>query len=141
MTSVIKRYLFVGISLALAALTARHFIQELEIEGSLDQPAAPPPPPPQIDQTEKAEPLRAEASRPLHKAPAPKPFVAPTVTFSGKVVRNGPSFALRETAGILYPLDVAGRVGRYEGEDVRVTGKLDLDTRLLYVDAIESNVA
>jgi hypothetical protein len=74
------------------------------------------------------------------KAPS-KRIAAPTVTFSGKVVRDGPSFALRETAGALYPLDSAGRAGHFEGEDVRVTGKLDLDTRLLYVDAIESYVA
>jgi hypothetical protein len=65
---------------------------------------------------------------------------APTVTFSGTVVRNGPRFALRETAGVLYPLDSAGRAWAYEGEDVRVTGKLDLNTRLLYVDAIEPSM-
>jgi hypothetical protein len=67
-------------------------------------------------------------------------MVAPTVTFSGTVVRTGPCFALRETAGILYPLDSTGRAWPFEGEDVRVTGKLDLDTRLLYVDAIEPAV-
>jgi hypothetical protein len=65
---------------------------------------------------------------------------APTVTFSGTVVRNGPQFALRETAGVLYPLDSAGRAWAFEGEDVRVTGKLDLTTRLLYVDAIEPSL-
>jgi len=65
---------------------------------------------------------------------------APTVTFSGTVVRNGPRFALRETAGVLYPLDSAGRAWAYEGEDVRGTGLLDLNTRLLYVDAIEPSM-
>lgn len=71
---------------------------------------------------------------------ATAPVAAPTVMFSGRVVRNGPVFALRETAGVLYPLDSAGRAWPFEGEDVRVTGKLDLSTRLLYVDAIERAV-
>jgi hypothetical protein len=64
-------------------------------------------------------------------------MTATTVTFSGTVVRSGPRFALRETAGVLYPLDSAGRAWPYEGEDVRVTGHLDMSSRLLYVDAIE----
>lgn len=135
MNTVIKRFLFVGISLALAALTARRLLQDSEVQGSLDKPA--PPDPPKID---TAEPPRADTLRVMPKAP-PKTVAAPTVTFSGTLVRNGPSFALRETAGALYPLDSAGRAGHFEGKDVRVTGKLDLDTRLLYVDAIESYVA
>jgi hypothetical protein len=126
MKSVIKRSLFVGIALALTALTVRRFSQENEIQGRVDTP----PPPPLGDQ-----PLRTLPGAPL------KPMAAPTVTFSGTVVRNGPRFALRETAGVLYPLDSAGRAWSFEGEDVRVTGKLDLDTRLLYVDAIESSVS
>lgn len=128
MKSAIKRSLFIGISLALVALTARRLSEETEIQGRLDKPASPQPPK-----------LGVEPSGPLPGMPA-KPMVAPTVTFSGKLVRNGPQFALRETAGVLYPLDSSGRAWPYEGADVRVTGKLDLDTRLLYVDAIEPAV-
>lgn len=135
MNTVVKQSLLVGISLALAALTARRLLQETEVEGSLDKPV--PPAPPKID---KPDASRADTLRIVPKA-APKAFTAPTVTFSGKLVRNGPSFALRETAGALYPLDSANRALAFEGKDVRVTGKLDLDTRLLYVDAIESYVA
>lgn len=80
--------------------------------------------------------LRSESGRML-SGPSVISVIAPTVTFSGTVVRSGPRFALRETAGVLYPLDSAGRAWPYEGEDVRITGKLDLDSRLLYVDAIE----
>lgn len=128
MKSVIKRSLFIGISLALVALTVRRVKQDSEIQGSLEPPAAPPLP----NKEEKGQMLPEPALK--------QPIVAPTVTFSGTLVRNGPNFALRETAGILYPLDYIGRVPRYEGEGVRVTGKLDLDTRLLYVDAIEPSL-
>lgn len=132
MKSVIKRSLFIGISLALAALTARRLCEETEIQGRLDEPAVPPPP-------QLGPKVGNEAPGPLPGMSA-KTMVAPTVTFSGRVVRNGPSFALRETAGVLYPLDLPGRARPFEGADVRVTGKLDLDTRLLYVDAIEQAV-
>jgi uncharacterized protein DUF5818 len=127
MKSVVKWSLCAGISLVLMALTARRLEQEAEIEGPADTPPTQPPP------------VGEQSPPALPRAPA-KPIVAPTVTFSGTVVRNGPRFALRETAGALYLLDSAGRAWHFEGEDVRVTGKLDLDTRLLYVDAIESSV-
>jgi len=134
MKSGIKRTLYVGISAALVALTVRRYNKDTEIEaeprkpdgtGMPDRPSVPALPP-------GDPPARVLSHRPA--------FAAPTVTFSGTVVRSGPRFALRETAGILYPLDSAGRAWPYEGEDVRVTGKLDLDTQLLYVDAIEHAV-
>jgi Protein of unknown function (DUF5818) len=139
MKSGIKRTLYVSISAALVALTLRRYNQDTEIEAdpgepdgggpdsscTLDRPSAPALPP-------GDQPARVSLHRPA--------LVAPTVTFSGTVVRSGPRFALRETAGILYPLDSAGRAWPYEGEDVRVTGKLDLDTQLIYVDAIEHAV-
>jgi hypothetical protein len=134
MNSAIKRTLYVSISAALVALTLRRYNQDTVIEaepgkpdgiGMSDRPSVPVLPP-------GDPPARVSNHRPA--------MAAPTVTFSGTVVRSGPRFALRETAGILYPLDSAGRAWPYEGEDVRVTGKLDLDTQLLYVDAIEHSV-
>lgn len=131
MKSAIKRTLFVSISVVLVALTVRRYNQDADVEaenadvddlGTLDHSGTP------------APILGDQPARVLPRRPA---MAAPTVTFSGRVVRNGPRFALRETAGVLYPLDSTGRAWPYEGEDVRVTGKLDLDTRLLYVDAIE----
>jgi hypothetical protein len=161
MKSMIKRSLFIAISLTLAALTARRLREDREIEGSLDTPnrdkPSPPLPEPEHQQARAlpqspirpASPMMAVPSTPADIATGPVLAVtmtpasmaaAPTVTFSGTVVRNGPRFALRETAGVLYPLDSAGRAWAYEGEDVRVTGKLDLNTRLLYVDAIEPSM-
>ncbi len=57
---------------------------------------------------------------------------------SGTVVRSGSRFVLREKAGNDYPLDSIGRAWSFEGEDVRVVGKLDSSTRTLHIDQIES---
>lgn len=140
MKAVIKRCLFVGISLTLAALTARRFKQETELEGNAVKPGGRLEPKlrpaigPQLNAA-KPDPIRPIS--PVLPGTQPSPFSATTVTFNGTVVRNGSRFALRETAGELYPLDSAGRAWCFEGEDVRVTGKIDLSTRLLHVDAIE----
>jgi Protein of unknown function (DUF5818) len=128
----IRRTLYVGISVALVALTVRRYNQDTEIEADPGEPDNTGPP--DLPSTPALSPSDSPAHV-LHRH-----LAAPTVTFSGTVVRSGPRFALRETAGILYPLDSTGRAWPYEGEDVRVTGKLDLDTRLLYVDAIEHAV-
>jgi hypothetical protein len=134
MKSAIKRTLFVGISVALVALTVRRYNQDADIEAGdagLDDPGT-------LDHSGVPAPILGD--QPARVLPRRLAMAAPTVTFSGTVVRNGPRFALRETAGILYPLDSTGRAWPYEGEDVRVTGKLDLDTQLLYVDDIELSV-
>jgi hypothetical protein len=144
MKRVIKRYLFIGFSLVLAALTARRYNQET-VGGAFAPPDASGSGPDGLDHSGTPAPVHrdkpVDVDKPSNqpgRIPPRRPAVAaPSVTFSGTVVRSGPHFALRETAGVLYPLDSAGRAWPYEGEDVRVTGKLDLDTRLLYVDAIE----
>jgi hypothetical protein len=138
MKSAFKRTLFVGISVALVALTVRRYNQDAEAEadnGELDSPE--PASPGKLEPAGTPAPIPGD--RPALVPPRRPAMAAPTVTFSGTVVRSGPGFALRETAGILYPLDFAGRArpSEYEDDPVRITGKLDLDTRLLYVDAIE----
>jgi hypothetical protein len=139
MKSGIKRSLFFGITGALVALTLRRYNRDSDMDAGPDGPSG------GIGDADKAEDLDKHLDTPApNLANPPVPIVprrpampGPTVTFSGTVVRSGPRFALRETAGVLYPLDSAGRAWPFEGEDVRVTGKLDLDTGLLYVDAIE----
>jgi hypothetical protein len=137
MKSGIKRSLFVGISMALVALTVRRYNRDADIDVGAERPHNPG----GSHETDKVDhsgvPAPILGDQPGRILPRRPAMVAPTVTFSGTVVRNGPRFALRETAGVLYPLDSAGRAWAFEGEDVRVTGKLDLDTQLLYVDAIE----
>jgi hypothetical protein len=135
MKSGIKRSLFFGITGALVALTLRRYNRDSEIDAGPEGPPGDTGSVEKTDQSPTPRPIAMEQPVPI--APRSPAMVAPTVTFSGTVVRSGPRFALRETAGVLYPLDSAGRAWAFEGEDVRVTGKLDLDTQLLYVDAIE----
>lgn len=152
MKSTIKRMLFAGMALSLAALTARRFERELEIEGSLDRPGTDKPSLPSTRGGKKLSGSlpsvsggsgRADAlpNMPADGARGPLPH-SPTVsvTFSGTLIRKGSRLALREVAGALYPLDGAAIARSFEGTPVRVTGKIDLSTRLLHVDAIEPAV-
>lgn len=134
MKSFIKRWLLAGMALSLAALTARRCKQQ-EIEGALDRPHPDRSPLPPVSGGS------SQSSAPAHGPTGPLPH-SPivSVTFSGTVVRNGSRLALREVAGVLYPLDGTPRAWSFEGESVRVTGKMDLSTRMLHVDAIEAAV-
>ncbi|HWE85267.1 MAG TPA: DUF5818 domain-containing protein [Terracidiphilus sp.] len=138
MKSYIKRWLFAGMALTLAALTTRRFAQQ-EIEGSLDRPdPGKPSLPPSQGSNGQTGPLPHSAAN-GHAGPLPHSS-ATTVTFSGKLVRNGSRLALREVAGAMYPLDGTPNAWSFEGSDVRITGKIDLSTRMLHVDAIEPAV-
>lgn len=131
MKSVFKRFLLLGISLSVAVLVATQDAEKPE--GGANGAAETPDQIPDRDLDPVAEPL---------KAPLPfKPLAGTRVTFSGTVVRAGSSFALRETAGVLYLLDSAGRAWPFEGNSVRVTGQLDTTTRLLHIDDIQSMIA
>jgi hypothetical protein len=145
MKSVFKRFLLLGISLTVVVLVAA---QSWETADSEPAPTNDDPDPAKevsgssARLPEYAEPCDGET---LTAAPdsaiAFHPLAGTTVTFSGTVIRAGSQFALRETAGILYTLDSAGRAWPFEGEDVRVTGKLDTSTRLLQIDDIQSMIA
>lgn len=73
----------------------------------------------------------------------PRPVLGPMVeippisTFNGTVVRDGIRFALRGMDGTLFGLDSAGRAWSFEGEQVRITGYVNPDSRLLHICAIE----
>lgn len=157
MKSVFKRFLLFGMSLTVVALLATQSWQTSEgspdpgsdpdPESSPDPDASPklflaPAPLPNLAESQSAE-LRESMllSEERDNTIAFHPLAGTTVTFSGTVIRAGSRFALRETAGVLYTLDSAGRAWPFEGEDVRVTGKLDTSTRLLHIDDIQSMVA
>jgi hypothetical protein len=141
MKSTIKRCLFAGFAMTLVALTARRFEREEEIEGSLDQGRTGKSglPPTQGDNQHLGSLPGVSGGSGAQHGPLPhSPNVS--VTFSGTVVRNGAGLALREVAGALYPLAGASSARSFEGASVRVTGKINLATRLLHVEAIEPAV-
>ena len=128
MKTLYKRWLIVGLSMSIFVLA--NFRRKLESQletaaGKLPKNAA---------QPEESD----EKSLPVLTFSDGRPSNATTVTFSGTVIRSGGRFALLETGGVLYMLDSTGRAWPFEGEDVRVTGKLDTTTHLLHVDDIEA---
>jgi hypothetical protein len=133
MKALIKYYLMWGFALSFLALAARRFSEDQEIEAMID-PSGPAPQTP-LPQGRAGAPGSAPAplSGPAHFSRVSDP----TVTLNGTLIRNGRHFALRETAGVLYPLDSTGLTWSYLGERVRVTGKIDLGTHMVHVDAIE----
>ncbi|KAA6458721.1 hypothetical protein DYQ86_19425 [Acidobacteria bacterium AB60] len=126
MKNLYKRWLIVGLSMSIFALANLRRKLEAQVEREIGNPATPP--------------AKDGESKPTPVLPITdgRPSYATTVTFSGTVIRSGGRFALLETGGILYMLDSTGRAWPFEGEDVRVTGKLDTTTHLLHVDDIQA---
>jgi len=60
-----------------------------------------------------------------------------SVTFAGTIQRDGEQFFLREESGQIYRLDSSRLAQPYEGQSVKVTGKLDKEARLIHVEHIE----
>lgn len=118
-----RRWLIVGLSMSIFALTGLKRALEAQIER---------------DQVARTGPDPLPDAVPTPGPVLARPVSATTVTFSGTVIRDGSRFALRETAGVLYFLDSTGRAWPFEGEDVRVTGYLDSTTSLLHVDDIKA---
>lgn len=63
---------------------------------------------------------------------------AQSSVFRGTVVRNGEQFMLRDGSGQVFRLDNPEQAQSFEGKDVTITGSLDLGSRLIHVDRIES---
>jgi uncharacterized protein YdeI (BOF family) len=66
---------------------------------------------------------------------------AQTTVFTGTVMRNGEQFVLRDAGGQIYRLDDPQHAQSFEGKTVKVTGKLDSDTKLIHVVRIEPAAA
>lgn len=131
MKTLYRRWLIVGLSLSIFALSGLKKALEKEIgqkgiEGDVKG-----------GQTSPALPGSDGNADNILPMPEARPVSATTVILSGTVIRNGTRFALRETAGELYTLDSTGRAWPFEGEDVRVTGHFDSATSLLHVEDIE----
>jgi len=58
-------------------------------------------------------------------------------TFSGKVAKAGGKFVLRDTASkAVYVLDDQDRAKQFEGQEVKVSGTLDAQTKTIHVSSI-----
>lgn len=81
------------------------------------------------------------APDPAQQAPAPdqaQQTPAKSASFTGTVVKNGDQYVLRDSSGQVYKLDDSTRAQQFEGKQVKVTGTLDADSKMIHVDNIES---
>jgi uncharacterized protein YdeI (BOF family) len=63
---------------------------------------------------------------------------AKTATFTGTVVKDGEQYVLRDSSGGVYKLDDTSRAQAFEGKTVKVTGRLDADSKMIHVDSIQA---
>jgi uncharacterized protein YdeI (BOF family) len=68
----------------------------------------------------------------------PNPDSSKTTTFTGTVVKDGEQYVLRDSSGSVYKLDDSSRAQAFEGKTVKVTGKLDPDSKMIHVDSIQA---
>jgi hypothetical protein len=69
--------------------------------------------------------------------PQPDQPATKAVVVTGTIVKSGSSFVLRDSSGAVYQLDAQEKAQPYEGKSVKVTGKLEAESKLLHVDTIE----
>jgi hypothetical protein len=131
MKNLYRRWLIVGLTMSIFTLANLRRKLESQLERDMGLTSETPPQDGQAGDVKATSPMLPILSD-------GRPSNATTVTFSGTVIRSGGRFALLETGGVLYMLDSTGRAWPFEGEDVRVTGKLDTTTHLLHVDDIEA---
>ena len=53
-------------------------------------------------------------------------------------MKEGDQYVLRDSSGQVYKLDDSTRAQQFEGKQVKVTGTLDADSKMIHVDNIES---
>jgi uncharacterized protein YdeI (BOF family) len=90
--------------------------------------------PQQPDQAQPAQPQQPDQAQPAQKA----------VVVTGTILKNGSAFILRDSTGAVYQLDAQEKAAPFEGQSVKITGKLEKatnETALLHVDAIEALAA
>jgi uncharacterized protein YdeI (BOF family) len=69
---------------------------------------------------------------------AQNPDTAKSTTFTGTVVKDGEQYVLRDSSGSVYKLDDSSRAQAFEGKTVKVTGRLDSNSKMIHVDSIEA---
>lgn len=83
------------------------------------------------------EPQSPPSQTPPDQA-TPNPDSSKTTTFTGTVVKDGEQYVLRDSSGSVYKLDDSSRAQAFEGKTVKVTGKLDPDSKIIHVDSIQA---
>jgi Protein of unknown function (DUF5818) len=68
----------------------------------------------------------------------PAPDSSKSATFTGTVVKDGKQYVLRDSAGAVYKLDDSSRAKTFEGKTVKVTGRLDADSKIIHVETIQA---
>jgi uncharacterized protein YdeI (BOF family) len=63
---------------------------------------------------------------------------AKATTFTGTIVKDGENYVLRDSSGGIYKLDDSSHAQAFEGKTVKVTGKLDTDSKMIHVDSIQA---
>jgi uncharacterized protein YdeI (BOF family) len=63
---------------------------------------------------------------------------AKATSFTGTIVKDGENYVLRDSSGGIYKLDDSSRAQAFEGKTVKVTGKLDADSKMIHVDSIQA---
>ena len=61
-----------------------------------------------------------------------------STTFTGTVVKDGEQYVLRDSSGSIYKLDDSSRAQAFEGKTVKVTGRLDANSKMIHVDSIQA---
>jgi len=80
---------------------------------------------------------------PAQTSPDQSPTTTPqdqskATTFTGTIVKDGENYVLRDSSGGIYKLDNSTQAQTFEGKPVKVTGKLDTDSKMIHVDSIQA---
>jgi uncharacterized protein YdeI (BOF family) len=68
----------------------------------------------------------------------PAPDASKSTTFTGTIVKDGEQYVLRDSAGTVYKLDDSSRAQAFEGKTVKVTGRLDADSKIIHVETVQA---
>jgi hypothetical protein len=86
-----------------------------------------------VIQEPQAPPVQAQPDQSMPNQDSSK-----TKTFTGTVVKDGDQYVLRDSSGSVYKLDDSSRAQAFEGKTVRVTGRLDANSKMIHVDSIQA---
>lgn len=120
----IKLQLLLGVSSCALLLTS---VQAFG--ASTNSPAATPMPVIQEPQTPPAQAQPDQAT--------PNTDSAKSTTFTGTIMKDGEQYVLRDSSGGVYKLDDSSRAQAFEGKTVKVTGRLDVNSKVIHVDTIQ----